>query len=523
MYCAGLYLALPLQRSNPPKELGIKQLECHNEQVIQEIEFAIPDSTSENNGDENDGSTNFPEIPALEVTPIQAQRSPGFVPPDPVEALGADLSQLCLEEEELAMQLGPWLADILLSPEYVTPSPKWLGAPRQAPGYILPFELSPKDNVVQHEADTNRQASPPLTKNASERASSSCSASIDDDNNAERLELGFACPGQWHWETRPFATQAEAFAHCDNINAGQPEFEVGGIVPPLEGASLENKQETEQFKADIATNGWANDEQGTIPDGCMTPALHPDLHVGRFSMHRRPLSEDASHYLALLEACRSQKSAMHASSEGGPDALDQVRNGSASEIDQTAGTETSTTREAVLRQEAMRAFCVERPSRTGGHFRSFVAATFSGALMTLRGLGLQERHWYEVIREGRPCHLYYDLEFRRELNRDIDGAQLTARLLEHTAAAFHEEYGLSLPTSPLILDSTTAEKFSRHVVVHVPGHAFRTNADAGRFVLRVLRRSGKELHVVQSMDSATSEPVTASLVDTAVYTRCAVL
>lgn len=36
-----------------------------------------------------------------------------------------------------------------------------------------------------------------------------------------------------------------------------------------------------------------------------------------------------------------------------------------------------------------------------------------------------------MIREGRPCHLYFDLEFPVEHNPGVDGQALTQRLLRH--------------------------------------------------------------------------------------------
>ena len=36
------------------------------------------------------------------------------------------------------------------------------------------------------------------------------------------------------------------------------------------------------------------------------------------------------------------------------------------------------------------------------------------------------------------------------------------------------------------LDSSTPEKFSRHVIMRIPGHAFESNVMAGSFVLRLL-------------------------------------
>jgi hypothetical protein len=40
------------------------------------------------------------------------------------------------------------------------------------------------------------------------------------------------------------------------------------------------------------------------------------------------------------------------------------------------------------------------------------------------GMPADERHHYEIIREGRPCHLYFDLEYALGggLNAQVDGS-----------------------------------------------------------------------------------------------------
>ena len=50
-----------------------------------------------------------------------------------------------------------------------------------------------------------------------------------------------------------------------------------------------------------------------------------------------------------------------------------------------------------------------------------------------------------------------------------------------------EEYGVEVsPTHTLETDSTTPAKFSRHLLVRVPGVAFVDNRAAGAFVARLL-------------------------------------
>jgi hypothetical protein len=105
------------------------------------------------------------------------------------------------------------------------------------------------------------------------------------------------------------------------------------------------------------------------------------------------------------------------------------------------------------------------------------------------------RHLYEIIREGAPCHLYFDLEYSRAANPSARGPALVAALLSAVAEVLHELYGLHWSdTYALELDSSTADKFSRHVIVRLPGAAFADAGHAGRVarlaLLRGLRRAG---------------------------------
>lgn len=64
------------------------------------------------------------------------------------------------------------------------------------------------------------------------------------------------------------------------------------------------------------------------------------------------------------------------------------------------------------------------------------------------------------------------------------------------------------------LDSSTETKFSRHLVLRLPGHAFATNIDAGRFVAAVLQHGSKDLLIKTGKENEVT-----SFVDTAVYSR----
>ena len=43
---------------------------------------------------------------------------------------------------------------------------------------------------------------------------------------------------------------------------------------------------------------------------------------------------------------------------------------------------------------------------------------------------LRDKHHYELIPEGKPCRLYFDLEFPRERNPDADGERMVTTLIQ---------------------------------------------------------------------------------------------
>ncbi len=68
------------------------------------------------------------------------------------------------------------------------------------------------------------------------------------------------------------------------------------------------------------------------------------------------------------------------------------------------------------------------------------------------------------------------------------------------------------------LDSTTPEKFSHHVIVRVPGHAFPDNAAVGRFVAFVTRRPevAQRLMVAKTAAGAAAQAAAAAAAAAAV-------
>jgi len=83
----------------------------------------------------------------------------------------------------------------------------------------------------------------------------------------------------------------------------------------------------------------------------------------------------------------------------------------------------------------IRIFCREFwNSSKGMYYRKFNACSVSAAWKVHLENDPAKLHWYEVIREDFPCHLYFDLEFPKDtegLNKDVDGDAYVDVLLGH--------------------------------------------------------------------------------------------
>lgn len=125
-------------------------------------------------------------------------------------------------------------------------------------------------------------------------------------------------------------------------------------------------------------------------------------------------------------------------------------------------------------------------------------------------------HWYEILRTDFPCHLYFDLEYSTcdNLNANCDGDALVDTLLDVTRARMKKDFDLLIYDEDIYeLDSTSAQKFSRHLIIKVPGYAFYSSVVVGEFVSQICADSGTSL-LVQTKDGRQTY-----FVDTAVYTK----
>ena len=174
------------------------------------------------------------------------------------------------------------------------------------------------------------------------------------------------------------------------------------------------------------------------------------------------------------------------------------------------------------REEPIRVFCVECPNqkRPGTFYRNFITTSLSSVWRKYLESSPYELHWYEVIREERPCHLYFDLEYGRgpDWNEGLDDNGIVDLLLHHVVGLFDRNWGIKIQPDQHVyeLDSSSQVKFSRHVIVNVPGYGFYNNSVAGHFVAQIISAVGTALDVYKAPPPENKK---VCVIDSAVYSR----
>ncbi|PKK30731.1 primase and polymerase (DNA-directed), transcript variant X2 [Columba livia] len=97
-------------------------------------------------------------------------------------------------------------------------------------------------------------------------------------------------------------------------------------------------------------------------------------------------------------------------------------------------------------------------------------------------------HCYEVIPEKDACKLYFDLEFYKPANPGADGKSMVAKLIEFVSQKLKELYDVDCSAKDVLnLDSSTDEKFSRHLIFLPQKTVFKDNTHVGNFVRTLLQ------------------------------------
>uniref|UniRef100_A0A914CM56 DNA-directed primase/polymerase protein n=1 Tax=Acrobeloides nanus TaxID=290746 RepID=A0A914CM56_9BILA len=116
-----------------------------------------------------------------------------------------------------------------------------------------------------------------------------------------------------------------------------------------------------------------------------------------------------------------------------------------------------------------RVFSFETPTLEAGK-RRFLATDLKKFWNWYKSEDSTSRHFYELIQEDLPVRLYFDLEYPIEFNRDVNPQEILKEFFALVCELIREAFQFEVNPEKnfLILDSTSATKFSAHVIVHMP-------------------------------------------------------
>ncbi|XP_047332072.1 DNA-directed primase/polymerase protein [Impatiens glandulifera] len=159
--------------------------------------------------------------------------------------------------------------------------------------------------------------------------------------------------------------------------------------------------------------------------------------------------------------------------------------------------------------------------------RRFLVTSYEEFWQRYKSMNPKSRHHYEVIQEGLPCHLYFDLEFDKWCNAEKNGDEMVDILISVVFEILSDKYSIEAKQDWIIeLDSSTEAKFSRHLIICLEKAAFKDNSHAGAFVAEVCskinnaRENNERYESLFVNKDSNSAGISCNLfVDTAVYTR----
>ena len=148
--------------------------------------------------------------------------------------------------------------------------------------------------------------------------------------------------------------------------------------------------------------------------------------------------------------------------------------------------------------------------------RSFVVAHPDKMWTCLSNLKSHHRHIYEVIPQGSPSKLYFDIEYRKADNPGRSGDQGLRDFILFALAELKSLLNVDCSLRDVIdLDSSTDLKFSHHVIVETA--VFENNNEVGAFVQHLCNSLSTELK--DRISFADSDGRRKIFVDGAVYTK----
>ncbi|XP_064566613.1 DNA-directed primase/polymerase protein isoform X2 [Zonotrichia leucophrys gambelii] len=125
--------------------------------------------------------------------------------------------------------------------------------------------------------------------------------------------------------------------------------------------------------------------------------------------------------------------------------------------------------------EDVHVFALEKNTQSGQRF--YLVTTYEELWhYYTQGCKTSLMHCYEVIPEKEACKLYFDLEFYKPANPDADGKSMVMKLIELVSQKLKEFYDVNCSSDDVLnLDSSTDEKFSRHLIFLPQKTVFKDN------------------------------------------------
>ncbi|NWX56936.1 PRIPO protein, partial [Promerops cafer] len=138
-------------------------------------------------------------------------------------------------------------------------------------------------------------------------------------------------------------------------------------------------------------------------------------------------------------------------------------------------------------KEDVHVFALEKNTQSGQRF--YLVTTYKELwFYYTKGYKTSLMHCYEVIPEKDACKLYFDLEFYKPANPDADGKSMVMKLIELVSQKLKEFYDVNCSSEDVLnLDSSTDEKFSRHLIFLPQKTVFKDNTHIGNFVRTILQ------------------------------------
>nr|XP_057928643.1 DNA-directed primase/polymerase protein [Doryrhamphus excisus] len=138
-------------------------------------------------------------------------------------------------------------------------------------------------------------------------------------------------------------------------------------------------------------------------------------------------------------------------------------------------------------KEPVHVFALEKEKALPGQ-RIFLVTSYSELWHYYRINTQSLMHCYEVITEGAVCKLYFDLEFHKPSNRQADGKKMVSLLIQYVCKNLKDIYGIECSEKNVLnLDSSTDDKFSRHLIFNLHNAAFKDNTHVGAFIHNILQ------------------------------------